>query len=38
MDKFKIYCGNCGRSGHTYKKCTEPVTSVGIIAFNENED
>lgn len=38
MDKFKIYCGNCGKSGHTYKKCSEPVTSVGIIAFNENED
>ena len=30
---YKIYCGNCGKSGHTYRKCTEPVTSTGIIAF-----
>lgn len=28
-----IYCGNCGKYGHTYKKCTDPVTSLGIILF-----
>lgn len=35
---YKIYCGNCGKLGHTYRKCSEPVTSTGIIAFLENSD
>ena len=25
------YCTNCGKYGHFLKKCTEPVTSLGII-------
>ena len=33
--KFKhMYCGNCGKKGHTYKYCREPIISVGIIAFS----
>ena len=35
---YKIYCGNCGKLGHTYRKCNDPVTSVGIVAFKENPD
>lgn len=35
---YKIYCGNCGKLGHTYRKCTDPVTSTGVIAFKENSD
>lgn len=27
MDK----CSNCNKSGHSYKECTEPITSWGII-------
>lgn len=28
-----IYCGNCGKYGHTYKKCDEPITSLGVICY-----
>jgi len=37
LDKFKLFCGNCGKSGHTYKKCSEAIISVGIILFNTIE-
>jgi 8-oxo-dGTP pyrophosphatase MutT (NUDIX family) len=26
-------CSNCGKSGHFFRECTEPITSLGIIAF-----
>jgi len=29
--KKRTYCGNCGRTGHIYKNCPEPITSMGII-------
>lgn len=25
------YCSNCGKYGHSSKKCTDPITSLGII-------
>ena len=25
------YCSNCGKYGHIPKKCTEPITSLGVI-------
>ena len=28
-----IYCGNCGKFGHTYRHCSEPITSIGIILY-----
>ncbi|VVU95177.1 hypothetical protein CPAV1605_902 [seawater metagenome] len=27
----KHYCSNCGKYGHIFKKCKEPITSLGII-------
>ncbi len=27
----KIFCTNCGKYGHNYKKCVYPITSIGII-------
>lgn len=27
------YCINCGKSGHSLKHCSEPITSCGIICF-----
>jgi 8-oxo-dGTP pyrophosphatase MutT (NUDIX family) len=29
--KNKLYCGNCGKVGHLYKNCREPIVSFGII-------
>lgn len=31
--KKTIYCGNCGKRGHTYRYCREPVISIGILLF-----
>lgn len=30
------YCSNCGKNGHIFKKCDEPITSYGLICFNIN--
>ncbi|ARF09232.1 NUDIX hydrolase [Catovirus CTV1] len=29
--KNNLYCTNCGKRGHDYKNCGDPVTSLGII-------
>lgn len=29
----KVYCGNCGKIGHIYKHCKEPIISLGIILY-----
>ena len=34
--KKKYYCSNCGKYGHVYKKCKEPITSIGIICVKLN--
>lgn len=26
-------CSNCGRTGHFFRECREPITSLGILAF-----
>lgn len=35
-NKDNIYCNNCGKYGHIYKKCYKPITSYGIICINLN--
>ena len=25
------YCSNCGKYGHSSKKCTDPITSLGKV-------
>lgn len=29
----KLYCMNCGKKGHTFKKCIFPIISIGIICI-----
>lgn len=41
IQKKNYYCSNCNRKGHTFKNCTEPIISNGLIAiyiknFNSN--
>tara|TARA_B100000424_G_C22945122_1_gene502976 strand:- start:1098 stop:2123 length:1026 start_codon:yes stop_codon:yes gene_type:complete len=33
INKKKLFCCNCGKYGHKYNKCIEPITSLGIIAM-----
>ena len=37
-DFTKIYCGNCGNIGHTYRRCKFPITSCGIILYKMNPE
>jgi len=36
--KNNLFCGNCGKNGHIYKYCLEPINSYGIILFKLNLD
>lgn len=33
MSRTTCYCSNCGKYGHLYKNCNEPITSYGIILY-----
>ena len=30
------FCNNCGRYGHQFHQCKNPITSIGIIVFTRN--
>lgn len=32
----KYYCNNCGLVGHTFSRCSEPITSLGLIVYRFN--
>lgn len=32
------YCGNCGKYGHSFKNCGDPVTSYGVILINMDDE
>lgn len=32
------FCNNCGRVGHLFHQCKNPITSIGIICFRKNND
>ena len=34
----KLYCTNCGKHGHYFKNCPEPISSYGIINFKYNTE
>lgn len=36
-DTRNIYCGNCGKPGHTYRRCKFPITSCGVILYKNNK-
>ena len=33
LSKENIYCTNCGKTGHLYKNCKNPIVSYGIMLF-----
>lgn len=37
-NKPYIYCTNCGKKGHEYKICKEPIISIGIILLKFDKD
>jgi len=38
MKDYNNFCNNCGRQGHLFHQCKNPVTSIGIIVFTKNSD
>ena len=36
--KSHLRCANCGQLGHVYKKCSEPITSYGVICTRLIDD
>jgi 8-oxo-dGTP pyrophosphatase MutT (NUDIX family) len=34
--KKDVYCVNCGKEGHLFKNCDEPITSYGVVLLNLN--
>ncbi len=37
MSKQYNFCNNCGKNGHQFHHCKQPITSIGVIAFRYNK-
>jgi hypothetical protein len=37
MSKQYNFCNNCGKNGHMFHQCKQPITSIGVIAFRYNK-
>lgn len=35
---YIIFCNNCGRSGHMFHQCKNPIISIGFIVFRCNQN
>ena len=31
------FCNNCGKHGHLFHQCKNPITSIGVIVFNNDD-
>ena len=36
MKNNYVFCNNCGKTGHLFQQCKQPITSIGIIAIKKN--
>ena len=36
MEKRTMYCNNCGKRGHAFKACTDPIISYGVILIDKS--
>lgn len=37
MSKY-VFCNNCGKGGHLYQKCRQPILSMGVIAHRKKPE
>ena len=37
-NKYYDICNNCGKHGHAFKQCKNPITSFGVIIFRINQN
>ena len=35
--KETTFCNNCGKLGHLFHQCKNPITSIGIIIYNNDD-
>lgn len=36
INKNYQFCNNCGKRGHSFGQCRQPITSIGVIGFRYN--